>query len=205
MKTLIYVMDPHCGWCYGNSTNITTIYNEFKTKFDFEIIVGGMWLGENAPKGGEIFSQYIAKNGPRLEETTGVTIGQDFYELIKNENYTLSSLEPCAAIKLIKTHTPLKAFNFAKRVQEITFIDGKPLDKIDAYKPILHELQIEFDFFEKEWLSENNLISTKEELRLAQQMASGFPTLLLRTDNQKQIITSGYFNLKEMKNYLKHL
>ena len=205
MQKIIYVMDPHCGWCYGNSANLSAIYKKFEEKFDFEIIVGGMWLSENAPNGGENLSNYLEQNIPRLEDTTGVTIGKPFYELMKNENYILSSLEPCAAIKLIKKMAPKKAIDFAKRVQEITFIDGKALDSIDSYIPILQELNISKETFEKEWLSENNLHETKEEFKIAQQLAKGFPTLLLSKNNQKQIVTSGYFNLKEMTNFLDSL
>lgn len=42
-----YVMDPQCGWCYGNSENITALQKEFEEEFDFELLVGGMWLGKN--------------------------------------------------------------------------------------------------------------------------------------------------------------
>ena len=43
---------PSCGWCYGNE-NITALQEEFKNEFDFELLVGGMWLGQNAPEGGD--------------------------------------------------------------------------------------------------------------------------------------------------------
>lgn len=39
---LTYVMDPQCGWCYGNSENITALQEVFKDDFDFELLVGGM-------------------------------------------------------------------------------------------------------------------------------------------------------------------
>ena len=31
---IIYIMDPQCGWCYGNSDNITALQEEFKDDFE---------------------------------------------------------------------------------------------------------------------------------------------------------------------------
>ncbi|MBZ9686939.1 hypothetical protein G9F72_011440 [Clostridium estertheticum] len=47
MKNKIYyVMDTMCGWCYGFSDVITKIHEKHKDKYDFEIIPGGMWMGD---------------------------------------------------------------------------------------------------------------------------------------------------------------
>lgn len=42
MSKLIYVMDPLCGWCYGNSVNTQHLYDTYKNQIDFEILPAGM-------------------------------------------------------------------------------------------------------------------------------------------------------------------
>lgn len=204
MKKIIYITDAQCGWCYGNSNNISTIYDTFKNSVDFEINVGGLWLKENAPKGGIQLSQYISLNGPRMEQTTGVKIGSGFYTLVKDMSYTFSSLEPSAAVVLVKKLDLNLAFLFAKKVQDALYIDGKRLDKLSTYSPILQELNLDKSNFEKEWLSEENLIKTYAEFKLSTSMAQGFPTLLLQDGKEIKKLASGYFNLENMTNVLVH-
>ncbi|WP_260128811.1 hypothetical protein [Elizabethkingia anophelis] len=42
MMKLIYIMDPLCGWCYGNSDNILELFEKYKNDIKFEILPGGM-------------------------------------------------------------------------------------------------------------------------------------------------------------------
>lgn len=205
MKKLVYITDPHCGWCYGNGNNISSVQAAFKDQFEFELLVGGMWLAPNAPSGGDRLSQYLQENGPRMAQTTGVTVGQPYYDLAKDGSYTYSSLEPCAAICLVKEIAPDMAFVFAKQVQQVLFVEGKKLDQLASYLEILQDLAIETDAFEKQWMGEENLAKTKAEFAKASALAKGFPTLVLQENETSQVLASGYFNLDAMQEYLKQL
>jgi putative protein-disulfide isomerase len=59
MMKLIYIMDPLCGWCYGNSDNVLELFEKYKNEIKFEILPGGMWVGEN-------ITRTIATNGQFL-------------------------------------------------------------------------------------------------------------------------------------------
>lgn len=202
---LIYVMDPHCGWCYGNSENVSAIGDEFQKKFDFELLVGGMWLGNNAPIGGTELSGFLQAHAPRMVETTGANVGQAYYDLAKDSTYAFSSLEPSAAIVLIKKLSPEHSITFAKEVQKLLFKEGKQLDKVENYLPILKVLNINQGDFKKAWLSEENIKNTKEEFRKAGELANGFPTLILETKEGQKVLASGYFDLNQMTQLLNNL
>lgn len=195
---LIYIMDPHCGWCYANAKNIDALRDEFKEQIDIDIKVGGMWLGENAPVGGTDFNQFIATHAPRMEAMTGVYLDKSFSELTNDNSYVFSSLEPSAAIVLVKALAPEKAVQFTKEVQKATFNEGKKLNVLATYLPILATLNIDKKQFEKDWLSEDNIAKTKAEFISVQGLASGFPTLLLNKDSGTQVLASGYFEQEEM-------
>ena len=66
MNKLIYVMDPLCGWCFGNSQNMLAIKEEFAGKFEFEIIMGGMRIPPNTQTGGPQLSQFMKEHGPPI-------------------------------------------------------------------------------------------------------------------------------------------
>jgi putative protein-disulfide isomerase len=202
---LIYVMDPHCGWCYGNSKNMTEIYKTYQNNFDFEILAGGMWIGKDAPNGGEWLYGFLKDHAPRMEQTTGMPVSEAYYSLGKDSTYTFSSLEPSAAIFWVKKNDPQKSFQFAKAVQKVLFAQGKKMDQPESYLPILDELEIPHSEFKKQWLSEEIIDGVNKEFLKAQEFAQGFPTLVLQTDSNIQTITSGYFELDPMKKVLDSL
>ena len=198
-------MDPHCGWCYGNSKNITALQEEFKELFEIELIAGGMWVGSNAPKGGIHLSQFLKEHTPRLIATTKVGIHQKFFDLAADSTYTFSSLEPCAAIVLVKEIAPEKTILFAKKVQLAIFMEGKPLDELGTYLPIIAEMELDPKFFESHWMGAENLTKTKVEFTVASKLANGFPTLILHKADQTEVLASGYFDLESMISKLKNL
>lgn len=191
-------MDPHCGWCYGNSQNISELYAQYNNEITFELLVGGMWMGNNAPQGGPGLGQFINTHSPRMEATTGAFVSKSYYELAHDTNYVFSSLEPAAAIVLVKELAPKKTFAFAKAVQKASFAGGKRLDKIETYIPILDGLKLDAHTFQETWLSEDNIQKTLEEIKIARQWASGFPTLLQQDESGIRTLASGYFNLEKM-------
>jgi putative protein-disulfide isomerase len=205
MNKLIYISDPLCGWCYGNSKNILEIKRQFASQFDFEILMGGMWLPPNTKSGGDNLSKFMQEHVPPMEKTTGAKVSEAFYQLANNPNYVFSSLEASAASVLVKKLKPEVAFEFASAVQTRFYQEGAPLDQTATYLPILQKLGIDSDQFKTQWLQDDNLRMTKAEFTRAGTLANGFPTLLIEMNGEMGKITAGYFDLEAMSNHLKKL
>jgi len=198
MIKLKYVMDPHCGWCYGNSDNISWLHDQLQGRVELEVIAGGMWLGANAPAGGNELHQFIKTHSPQMERITGVEVGQKFYDLVNNPDYTFSSLEPSAAIVLVKQLTPEKALAFTKELQKTTFLDGKRLDQLDTYLPILKQCGIDEVRFAELWMKADNIKDTEAEFNASKVLARSYPTLLIEINGETKPIVAGYFNKEEV-------
>lgn len=203
MKKVIYVMDPQCGWCFGNSKNITELYGELKGDLEFEFLVGGMWLGERAPTGGAALAQFIQSHAPRMVQVTGAAVGTGYYERTQDSSYTFSSLEPSAAIVWAKAAAPDRVFEFAKAVQSALFVSGKRLDELETYLPLLEAFQLDQQAFIQQWMSAENIQATQLEFERAGQLANGFPALLFQEGQQIQVIRSGYFDKTEVIQMIK--
>ncbi|MCT4589682.1 MAG: DsbA family protein [Carboxylicivirga sp.] len=200
MVKLKYVMDPHCGWCYGNSENMIWLEEQLQNKLNIEIVVGGMWLGSNAPLGGNEFSHFIQSHSPQMEQRTGAIVSESFYDLAKNTTYTFSSLEPSAAIVLVKQIMPEKALLFAKELQKATFLSGHRLDEIATYTSILKRLGLDEADFTDKWLKVENVKATEAEFKTSRQLARSYPTLLIEINDEIRPLASGYFNKEEVLN-----
>ncbi|GAB1308406.1 hypothetical protein KH5_10890 [Urechidicola sp. KH5] len=163
-----------------------------------------MWLGDNAPIGGEELSVFLQSNGPQMEARTQMPLSDSFYELALDSSYTFSSLPASAVIVLIKQLVPEKGMLFAKEVQKAQFAQGKRLDSLETYESILKALEIEVSVFKENWMSENNLKATEIEFLKAREFAQGFPTLLIKQNDSLQVLTSGYFDYESVEHYLKN-
>jgi putative protein-disulfide isomerase len=205
MNKIIYVMDPLCGWCYGNSENILKVKRQFSDQFEFEIMAGGMWIPPHTRSGGSELSEFMKQHGPPMVKTTGAIISDSFYELANNPNYTFSSLEACAAQVLVKELKPYVTFEFASAVQKAFYQTGTPLNELNTYTPILKELGVDASVFESKWMQHDNMNATKAEFQKAGSLAQGFPTLLIEIKGEIAPITSGYFQLKPMVEHLNKL
>lgn len=195
---LFYVMDPQCSWCYANSGNIEQIEKALNGKLDITLYPAGMWLGDEAPQGGVSYLENITQHFPPIIAKTGADIGTAYYDLASDASYTFSSLEPAAAIVLVRNMNPEKTLVFAENVEHALFVDGKRLDKLDTYLEILERLHIDTDAFKKNWMSEDNLSKTKANFERAKMLATSFPTLLLRQGTKTQVLGMGYFTKEEI-------
>ncbi|SFV68493.1 Thioredoxin [hydrothermal vent metagenome] len=188
-------MDPHCGWCYGNHKNFDEIYDKSKEKVNFELLVGGMWLKKDAPKGGKELLNFIKAHTEKIVKQTGVNISNKYYDLALDESYTFSSLEPSAAIILLKEIAPKKVFEFTYELQKSIFIDGKKSDIFSTYESILEELNINSKNFKKQWLSADNIKKTQDEFIRVEKISYGYPSLFIEKDGKTRVIAAGKFDV----------
>src|SRR5687768_638304 len=105
---LIYCYDAYCGWCYGFSKVITRIEEEYRDRFDFEVLSGGMILPEK-PQHFSGMAKFIQGAYKQVEELTGITFGQDFLWHVFNPTETdwyPSSEMPAIALCIMKEYHP---------------------------------------------------------------------------------------------------
>lgn len=195
---VIYVYDPMCGWCYGFSPVIKEVENEYKHKFNFEIISGGMVVGDREGPIGN-FADYILSAYKRVENTTGIKFGEPYLELLKKKNYFSSSVKPSIALSYIKDTRPEIAISFAHDMQRLFYFDGKLLHENESYLPLIEKYKLDNAAFFDALVSEKYKMKALEDFNTAKQLGvSGFPTVLLFKNGKYQILSSGYTSKKEL-------
>src|SRR6476469_261652 len=104
MIKFIYVYDALCGWCYGFSPVIKKVFEVYKDEADFEVISGGMVIGEREGFPDEQTSKYILGAIPRVEEMTGVKFSDGYKQKLADRTMYQSSLKPSVALAVYKTY-----------------------------------------------------------------------------------------------------
>ena len=76
---LIYYFDALCGWCYGFSPVVSKLQETYKNKIDFEVISGGLFLGNRVGTVNDVAPYIKAGAYKSVESRTGVKFGKSFF------------------------------------------------------------------------------------------------------------------------------
>lgn len=111
---LIYVMDPLCGWCYGNYKNTLQTAERYNGQIDFELIPAGMWAGHNVRRQSKQMAGYFIKHDQQIASLTGTVFGEAYFQLIHQEEVLLDSEIPSRAIVTVQQFWPEKKCGFCR-------------------------------------------------------------------------------------------
>jgi putative protein-disulfide isomerase len=190
-KKLLYIYDPLCGWCYGFSPVIQQLYDATKRRARWEILAGGMVVGERIGPIGRI-SEFIRHFLPRVEGTTGVHFGEAFTtEILDPGTLVLSSVEPSRALQAIKTLAPDRALAFASRLQRALYDEGRDVTNMGVLGDVAESVRV--IGFELEYMKTETYDKTFEEFRRVSQMGiTGFPTLVGVEGDETRVFSRGW-------------
>lgn len=206
---LIYCYDAWCGWCYGFSKVITRIEKEYRDKFDFDVLSGGMILPET-PQHFAPMAKYIQGAYKRVEELTGTKFGEDFLWHVFNPDKTdwyPSSEMPAIALCIFKEYHPDKAVQIAADLQYALNYEGRDLTDGEAYRHLLPNYNVPEDDFYAKLKSSDYKEKAYSEFALVKRLkVSGFPTMLAQVSDSKfYLMAQGYADYDTLKARLDHL
>ena len=199
--SIIYVYDALCGWCYGFSPVIKKVFEKYQTQFNFEVISGGMILGEREGPLSEV-AAYIKGAYKTVENTTGVKFGEIFVnEVLEDGKLYFSSEKPSIALSVFKTIYPQKAILFAHDLQSAIYYDGLDLSKDESYIVLAEKYQINGHEFIEKLNAEEFKQAAYYDFALAKQLqVTGYPAVLIKTgESNFYMIAKGYTDFESIE------
>ena len=136
-------MDPHCGWCYANERSIKDLHDYYKDEFEFEVLSGGMWKGNNVKRGGEAMYDFILPSVIRINQYHNVEIGGPYLDLISDSTYMLSSEWPSKAMMAVALIEPEQMLDYSYNLMRQHFKFGKRYDIEKTYVDALEGISID--------------------------------------------------------------
>jgi putative protein-disulfide isomerase len=201
---LIYVYDALCGWCYGFSPVISKIHEEYKDSLEFEVISGGMILGDRIGPIGEVAS-YIKNAYKDVENRTGVKFGEGFLkDILEDGKVIFTSIPAANALSAFKEFIPEKAVEFAHSLQTAIYSDGIAPANESAYPPLVQKFGISSDEFATKMNSQEIAEKARLDFALSSQLqVNGFPTVFYTKDSSEFfVIARGYTEYDTLKERL---
>ncbi|MCB2292746.1 DsbA family protein [Clostridium algoriphilum] len=201
MKTKIYyVVDTMCGWSYGTSDVITKIEEKYKDIYDFNILPGGMWTGDNVKKTNIDMRNFMKGQNVEIEKLTGKCFGEGYNKnVLEGDSIVLDSFPGAKAVVTVQKLKKEVAFNFLKEIQDAFFIDGKDMNSIKVYTEIAKGFNIPSEEFEKEFNSEEIRQETFKCFDMANILgATTFPSIISEVGSNVTIKAQGYNSFMDL-------
>lgn len=193
--TLLYIMDPLCGWCYGFSPVVMQLFEQHKDRLDFRVVPGGMITGARVEPVGKMVG-YILQAYKRVEETTGIKFGEPYLDRLR-EGTTISNSEPpCRALHLFSTLHPDRAVEFTHQLQRAIYLDGYDWNDPQTYAHLARLFGLDEKDFVRQWESEEARYAVQQEFQWVQAAGiNGFPAVVLEKAEQYYLVAQGYRSL----------
>ncbi len=190
---IIYVYDALCGWCYGFSPVITQIYSTYRCKADFLVLSGGMITGDRCGAIGTI-APFIKKAYKNVEQTCGVKFGDQFLTNVLNDgNVWFSSEYPARALALMRLEKKDHSLNFATKLQKAIYYDGQHPHNLATYESLVSLFGLDGKKFIESMMTDDISQIIENEFRMVKQIGvDGYPTVLLRCEDDLKMIAIGY-------------
>ncbi|MEM1312290.1 MAG: DsbA family protein [Patescibacteria group bacterium] len=189
---IIYFYDALCGWCYGFSTVISKLHEKYKSEIDFQVVSGGMILGNRIGPIGEA-APYIKWAYKEVEEKTGIKFGRNFLEVLNNGNTIFTSLPAAMAMSVFKELDQQNQIPFSQAIQKTIYYEGKDPANLQTFIDLVSEFNIDKQKFTAKINSQKAIDLAHIDFSLTQSLSvNGFPTIVLNYNNQQQIIARGY-------------
>lgn len=206
---LIYCYDAYCGWCYGFSTVMKKISAEYKDRFQFDVLSGGMMLSDN-PAPISAIAGFISKAYRTVEERTGITFGEDFLWHIKNpdqSDWFPNSEKPAIAMCIFKEMFPERQVEFASDLQYALNYEGRDLVDDEAYRHLLEKYSIDAESFYAKLHSPEYKEKAHYEFAMVKQLqVTGFPAVLAQVSDSKfYLLARGYTDYETLQQRFENL
>ncbi len=198
---LIYVMDPHCGWCFGFSGTMDEIvaYCRQTARLNVSLVTGGLFhpaLGTSSA-----FAESKRPIAERVAALFGVRFAEGYFRDVLASGH-LDSLVPCQFINAVKILEPDAAFGFAHRLIRAAFTEGRDISQAWVCQQVAGERGLDPAAVAAGAGSPEAVRLTQESFDLARRLGTGFPSLFLRRGDSLTHLGGADLTLESLKSSL---
>ena len=201
MKTLYFVLDPMCSWCWGFAPVVEAIRDKYTDSYEIGLVMGGLrrageMVWDDAAKA------YLRSHWHNVAETTG----QPFDEiLLEKERFNYDTYSACKAVVTVRELLGTEAaFDYLHKIQHAFYAQGIDITNprlLQGYYEQLFGNSGKFAFF---FLSERAEVLTEHDFAKARSIgATAFPSVVMVDEEGHMVCQKGYQSAEVLETFLK--
>jgi putative protein-disulfide isomerase len=194
-RTLWYVADPMCSWCWGFSPVIEAIQREYGARLEIEVLLGGLRPGTKYPMPPAQREQ-ILHHWRTVQQLTA----QPFqFEGALPEGFVYDTEPASRGVVTVSLINREAIFSFFKIVQAAFYMEQQDVTNSIVLSQLASSVGIDAQQFERTFESDIAKRLTLEHFRKARQWGvHGFPTLIGQSGADYRLLSTGYCSLDEL-------
>jgi putative protein-disulfide isomerase len=202
---IIYFFDTLCGWCYGFSPVIKRIAEKYGEAFEFEVISGGMVMGERVQPA-SVMANYILGAYKQVETMTGVRFGEPYLEMLREGTRMQSSFEPALVLRTFKSFLPEKAVFFAHDLQKMNYYEGLDLNVFLNYRPLVEKYNLNWAIFFEKMNTQAMQKATIQDFQISNAyQVTGFPTVFFENETVRSPLVRGFQSFENLDDIMQQV
>lgn len=196
-KELIYVGDPMCSWCWGFSPVMLALAEQCGSRAKVSVVMGGLHAGTIEPQDKER-KDFLRRHWAEVNERTGQPFS---YSLLERDDFVYDTEPSCRAVITVRNmHSDMKALEFFSILQKAFYVDNADIPKQDVLVQLAEDFGLEKDEFKNRFASEEMIKETGNDFEYGRSLGvSGYPTVVVRDENQYACLTWGYQSLEVLQ------
>lgn len=188
-KSLLYVADPMCSWCWGFAPVVDAIVEHVGDSVPLNILVGGL-APDTQDVMGETTKATIREHWDHVSEATG----QPFdYAFLDRVDFVYNTEPACRAVVAARRLQPRQNVAFLRHLHAAFYGDNQDITAATTLTQLGADFGFDGQEFARTLNAEDVAEATRRDFALARELGvSGFPSLLGHADGRLRVLTSGY-------------
>lgn len=193
-KTLQYLYDPLCGWCYGAMPALAQLQGA--TNICLELLPTGLFAGHGARAMDDDFAAFAWSNDQRIATQTGQDFSEAYRRLVLADRQQRFDSGPATlALNAVAATAPTREYDALKAIQLARYVEGRDITSVASLVDILHALGLSeaaaLLAHPEPALIDLNKVRTRQAQALLQAFAArGVPTLILDSAGQRSVLNN---------------
>jgi putative protein-disulfide isomerase len=175
--TLLFVMDPHCDWCFGFCPVIAQLHRHYLNapQVRWEVLPGGLFVP--AMETSTAFSESKRAQIQRIEDLSGVAFGAAYMSGVVGASSWLDSELPSRVLHTAKAMQPLRMLPFMADLLQQLFVHGENISDYAACVPVIRRHGFDEAAFRSLFDSDVMRAATTLGFDAVRCLGTSFPTL----------------------------
>lgn len=195
-RTVWYVADPMCSWCWGFTSVIEEIEAAYRDRLTVTMVMGGLRPGTTAPMP-SAQREEILHHWQEVHRRTGQAFT---FEGALPDGFVYDTEPPCRAVVAMTAINPAATRAYFERVQAAFYMEGRDVTQPMVLTALAADCGVEMGRFEQMFTSADTKTRTREEfVQVYRWGVRGFPTVLLQHGEEVRLLTHGYRPFEELQ------
>ncbi|HKT28882.1 DsbA family protein [Dyella sp.] len=194
IKTLHYLFDPLCGWCYGAMPALAALATEADLRV--EPLPTGLFSGERARPMDEGFADYAWSNDQRIERLTGQPFTERYRSQVLADRTRLFDSGPATvALTAVSLTEPARELEMLKAMQAARYVEGRDITDLRVLADLLQQRSLADAAMQLEQgspalLAAHHARTARANAWMGELGAHGVPTLVLQTGATRTLLNT---------------